>query len=396
MGLPADGAAAAGWTNAVSSEVVPRVPIDVVRPTKTTERTYAMARPASFIGAACLLSCLAGLTGCASYATNKTGTTHRNWIQVWFPGSPTRVHVEGDWSKVGDKYPHWLERELFAPDWDAGRVDLGAVTLTRPGYADIVIRPSSISLNDASLDRSSWAPDSSWEWEYQKYPDPDGWQKVHKRQYRYRASIPWTLVDSTLRLVIVANSEPRGASIYLDGRFMGSTPESLVFRLRPDDCSQGSWQCGSLTFAKDGYLPRTVAPLVDVPTDRWGGGSEVSVTRYRLVLLDRDPNAPAVIQQASSGPRKEDAQDHPVSRQAYEAALREYNDAVAAWEAAMRDCDNCGLNAGAINNAASGSSWASLLDALGTLAKQEAARKLKIAVERLERAKAKLQALEWR
>jgi len=84
------------------------------------------------------------------------------------------------------------------------------------------------------------------------------------------------------------------------------------------------------------------------------------------------------------------------SDEKYVAAKADYEKALAEWEGALERCDNMGIGADEINRLAANSRWADLLGTLGTMNKQEAARKALVAKERLERAKARLEALDWK
>jgi len=282
-----------------------------------------------------------------------------------------------DWCEV--------ERELTKADKMQGFVRLPTLMLYSAGYVPYELDPGSIELGDLR--------------EHLSYEESQG-APPYRREFSYKHSGEIAMRRDpnfpgfAKRLWLTVNSEPYGARIYSDGKLVGTAPDTLRYSLDESDYRQGYMNGEDLVVVLFGYKPQTLKPRYSLGLDdRY---SKEDIHRYELVILERDPSVPAqMASQPSYAQQSSESYDHGRAS-AYEDAVAEYEQSLAAWEAAMRDCDNIGINTDKVNEAAVGSNWGPLLETLGTLSRQEAARKLLVAKERLDRARAKLQALEWK
>ena len=336
-----------------------------------------------------------------------------------------------DWQAHKDTFicaVRWVTKVVTKAESARGYVELAPLTVYKEGYEPVLFDPQPLPLDDSKIEPSLW---SLW-------PDRKEWESGHDTCYeadyrirRYSYSPEYlrpalggqrpapgagpalrtgyarlhVADDETGKLFdyasvfLTVSAEPPGARLYSNGRLFDSVPvggRPLEYSIKMADYRRGYILCDTITLVAYGYLTKSFQPRIEVPCDDSLAPSDLQ--RYQLIVLDRDPAVPVgALSTGQATPKQTQSQQpSPSSARAYDDARAEYEQALAAWETAMRNCDNLGLNTDKINEAAAGSNWGPLLETLGTLSKQEAARKLLVAKERLDRAKAKLQALEWK
>jgi len=277
-----------------------------------------------------------------------------------------------------------IEYELTKEDKTQGYVRLPHLMLYSAGYLPYELDPGSIEL--ATLGKHLYYVQDQGLPPYQRLFSYEHPKIVLQRDPDF-AGFPKSLF-------LVVNTEPYGARIYEDGKLVGTAPDTLCYSLKENHYRQGYMSGKDLVVVLFGYKPQALKPRYSLgPDDKY---SKEDIHKHELAVLERDPAVPALML-AQPSYAQPSSQSYDAGRAStYEDAKAEYEQTLAAWETAMRNCDNTGLNTDKINEAATGSNWGPLLETLGSLAKQEAARKLLVAKERLDRAKVKLQALEWK
>ncbi|MCX6841717.1 MAG: hypothetical protein NTX53_05495 [candidate division WOR-3 bacterium] len=340
------------------------------------------------------LSLVGIIAGCYPYMYSSA----RRYCTVFvrcdpIPDSAYVRHAGVNWDSKEQALKFWAPTASSYPRlWQ----DLDYLVLSKQSYVTDSFYLGTIFF-DPKNDKDDWKvynwADGSWHEMTDRVqwwgPDGNGYLEC---KYQFKEEL--RLKRDVRRLYFTVNTEPSGCRVYSNGRLIGTTPATMNYVLSDSDYQLGYLLRDTLTVVSDGYLAKSTVPRFPL-TDAEQRSRE-DIHEYQLVVLERDLHAPTQILVQPTYAQPSSQQYDATRARAYEAAKAEYEQALASWEAAMRDCDNIGLNSQAINNAATGSNWAGFLDNLGSLAKQDAARKVQVAKERLERAKAKLQALEWK
>lgn len=286
------------------------------------------------------------------------------------------------------KYEHSITVTATDSERAEGYLDLGELTAYGKTILPLKFHLPPVPLRIGSQDTTAWyITDLVWY---------DGSVSATYKEHLYPENDPaFPGFSKELRLTV--SSEPRGARLYANGRFVGTVPESglaVSFPLGPKHYQQGYLLGDTLTLVRFGYIPESFQPRLDVAKgERF---NKYDAERYQLVILKRDPLVPAQLLNPPPYAQQSSPKYDESRARAYEDTKAEYEQCLVAWESAMRNCDNTGLETDVINGVAAGSDWATFLDVLGSAAKQGAARELQVAKERLERAKARLQALDWK
>jgi hypothetical protein len=197
------------------------------------------------------------------------------------------------------------------------------------------------------------------------------------------------------RVYLTVNSEPKGARVYSDGELIGTTPTGdLYFSLGGAEYQQGCLS-REMVLVRDGYLPKTCTFSYRVP-DSTRLALGVRLYANKLVILERDPSAPSTVYAPSPvpapWPSPPERSENAGRLRAHDAAKREYDQALKDWENAKADYDLAVRGKAALDE----KSDSDFLRAAAALNVDEKKRKLDVAQERLDRAKAALQALEWK
>jgi hypothetical protein len=290
---------------------------------------------------------------------------------------------------------------VSAFDRHRGYMSFDPIILYAPeGYLPDTIHPSPVELSSALLRSGS----TVWSW----YNSPFGnvYDRLHDWYYpdtvRFQRDPNFPGFDNGWWVAV--NSEPPGARIYCSGKLLGTTPsDTLKFRVGPGDYARG-YLNKEVTLMRGGYFPKTCTlTIVLRDAQRYTKGIFVM---DRLLVLDRDPTSPLepYVQPGSAAPPGSASRSSPVSstsddserdrarRQAYSEAEREYAQALSAWKKAKTDYDNAVGNRDIVYKTNENEYLRSCADGLVRSMQTE----LDIARERLDRAKAKLQALEWK
>lgn len=197
--------------------------------------------------------------------------------------SPTIFVGDGETFKNGAK-KYVNEQEI-----KEGIVRFGKITISRDGYKSHVIETEPLSL-PLDWKRSIIEYFHRGIVELEKDPSYEG-----------------PTGENANKVNIQINSEPRGARIYIDGKFFGSIPEDTrmeyVLRkaLEPSHYKEGRMELSPITVIKDGYLPLTQQFKLEIDPD-WRYKMRKEFKFGTLFLLQSDPNyrpppQPIVIQQ---------------------------------------------------------------------------------------------------
>lgn len=315
------------------------------------------------------------MTGCATqtHCVRYTPNTEPS-VDTVYPKNGTRINTSTYLQKVTDA------------DRQAGKIEIPVLIFEREGY-----KPYEISPGYISLDNSFW-----------QHRFESGNRIIHGYQNTKTVHLQpdpnYRGPKNKNKVLITINSEPQGARVYEDGQFIGTTPlKGCYYTLDFQHYDKGSINGKPFTIVHDGFLPKEYHPSISVEHD-WRYERGKKYEKSMLVILQRDSNAlrQVVVPGGNSG------SSHP--RGDYAEAKRVYEAALAGYKKAMSEFDNA-KNMRSLSNMSFGTLMGgSKLDrAVGLLNQgtthlslQDAERNVQIARERLERAKARLDAINWK
>lgn len=307
-----------------------------------------------------------------------------------FNTDPAEMYLEG---RPGSwfEYPA-LYRWVDEPELRQGRMELGKVIVLKPAYSRLEFSVPPIEFDNARLDASAWeetTPKDAGSEETGWANDTYEGAPCLSRSYKYRKPVVLSY-DRRLYLTIVVK-EPQGARAYANGKLVDSvSAEGLTvsYPLTAEHYQQGYFLGDSLTFVRYGYLPRPFQYRFGL--DAGKDQSQADIQRYEYVTLARDPSVPAEFLAPPRYAQPSSPQYEAARAKVYEGARAECEQALVEWESAMRGCAAVGLDAKALDKVAVASDAES---SLGSPAKDEAARRLRVARKTLDGAKARLRSL---
>lgn len=235
---------------------------------------------------------------------------------AWSPNFivPSNTDIYEGNSNHGDRWKHILTEE----DKKSGSVDLPELTIQREGYLphSITAKPSYFKLDKDFYSNYNRRGFKKWEGtRVHEYNSSDIVKLKKDPGYEGPALKNTVMVSLT--------SEPRGASIYQDGKYIGRTPRYLNYSIDNYYYKHGLMTPMSLTFVYDGYKAKEVRPEIKIPSKwRYHSGKNLVAKSGILVVLQRESYAPAHNTGTSNRQQKEKC----ASRQReYDVALNTYN-----------------------------------------------------------------------
>lgn len=96
--------------------------------------------------------------------------------------------------------------------------------------------------------------------------------------------------------LVTVNSEPQGAKLYEEGRYIGTTPMTLTYTIQPHHYNSGVLNTKELVCVQVGYTPVKESMKLQIksqwqpdPENYWSGGNRYNYNH--LFLLQPDPRA---------------------------------------------------------------------------------------------------------
>jgi hypothetical protein len=292
---------------------------------------------------------------------------------------PSDIDIYEDDINHGDRWKYILTEE----DKKKGSVDLPELTLKREGYLPLRIsaKPNYFQIDEAFYDNYNREGFTGWHGTRVHEYASTGIAKL-KKDPGHRGPV------NKNKVIVSITSEPRGASIYEDGKYIGRTPYNLNYSIDNFNYKQGLLRGRSLTLVYDGYKPKDAHPKIIIPSEwRYYSGETLDAKSGILIVLHRESYAPNT--ETSSSQQKNICAHR---QRVYNAALNTYNQ--------MLQRSNSSDLLGTLNNM----NWASMqyskpgtdkgLAFLGKLtsdvSRSGAAKDVEIARQNLETARAQL------
>lgn len=219
----------------------------------------------------------------SSYS-KQTRTPPGGWIQR--KGDP-----EGSLRLTSGEYSQALTTEDLRKGW----VNFPELVVRKHGYKEVFFHPDPLQLDKAFWKNSQRQSNGRIDHHYEMPekicleidPDYEG-PKFNKNKIK-----------------LTVNSEPQGARIYQEGRYMGITPLRLDYTIDKQCYQAGVLRCKPLVAVHDARLPESQQLELKIDPDwRYEGGKTHEYAT--LFLLKRDPNyqPPVVVQ--GQAPRQGD------------------------------------------------------------------------------------------
>lgn len=312
-----------------------------------------------------------------------TGGCYNGHSIVWSPNTdPSSVSIYEDDTNTnhGSRWKHILTEE----DKKRGVVDLPDLTIRKEGYL-----PYQIPGKEGyfKIDRDFYS-------NYNVHGFTS-WQGTRVHQYetnellRLKRNPGYKGPKHKNTVEVIINSEPRGASIYEDGKYIGKTPYTLHYTIRNNAYERGRMHPTSLTVVLSGYAPQEVRPEIKIKSGwRYQSGRTFDAESGIIIVLKRDGSEPY----STGGPTGHDSAECDRKSREYEVAEREHEDAVSALESAERS-DSLGEAIWSFNkHSAPGKNkgLAFLNKTFGDVDKANAEKNVRIAKESLETARSRL------
>jgi hypothetical protein len=340
-----------------------------------------MRLPSPFVRVVLAAACLLAAGAIAQSA--------KRFIRLYFD-----VNTNPDEMSLADapgaryEYPT-LDRWVSESELQAGRVELGKLIVSRKLYVTAEFSLPPIEFDNARLDASDWeetTPKDARSTEPGWASDSLDGAPCLMRSYRYKKPI---VLEWDRKLYLTIAAQPQGARVYVRGRYVDSVSAdglTLSYPLRAADYKRGYVVGDSFTLVRYGYLPEPVQYrfALDLAKEQ----TQPDIQRYESFTLVRDQSVPDGLLVPPAYVRPSSPQYDARRAGEYNGAVTEYEQALVEWESAMEDCTKVGIDAKAIDKAASSQASA------GPSGTGEAGKRLWAAREKLERLKVRLRALD--
>jgi hypothetical protein len=313
----------------------------------------------------------------------------KRFIRLYFDVNPNPDEMSlADTPGAWYEYPT-LGRWVSESELQAGRVELGKLSVSRKLYVAAEFDLSPLEFNNARLDASAWEETTPID----AVSAEPGWASdtldgapCLMRSFRYKKPI---VLEWDRKLYLTIATVPQGARVYVRGRYVDSVPAdglTLSYPLRAADYKRGYVVGDSFTLVRYGYQPQPVQYRFAL--DPAKEQTQPDIQRYQPFALVRDQSVPDGLLVPPAYVRPSSPQYDARRAGEYNGAVADYEQALVEWESAMKGCTKAGLDAKAIDKAAASQASA------GPSAMGETGKRLWAAREKLEQLKVRLRALD--
>lgn len=224
-----------------------------------------------------ILILVALCSGCATHYVRYEANTDppANW-----------VYAKGQ----SRSWQSYYEQKVTQEDIQRGRVELPTLVFESRGHL-----PFEGKFSDIVIDKS-----------FYKHGFQQGDKIIHgyhntekitlRKDYAYKGP------EQPNRVHVVVNSEPQGAKVYENGKFVGNTPLEVNYTLRNENYQSGVVNCQPMIAVMDGYLPVEFSAKLPVEDDwKYKNNADLKSSKGMLFILRRDPNdqRPIIVQQGA-------------------------------------------------------------------------------------------------
>ena len=188
--------------------------------------------------------------------------------------------------RFGYKVEYGYEIKINDEDIKKGKIEIPTLEIVKSGYKSAIVQPGAISLDKIF-------------WQNLTYIEgiPVHYYKL-KDTIRLEKDPTYEGPRQKNRISLTINSEPQGARVYENGKFLGQTPFAVQYEIENSSYRAGVLRCVPLIAVHDACLPAKQELELQIDPE-WRYESDQTHEYATLFLLKRDPDyrPPTIVHQ---------------------------------------------------------------------------------------------------